>query len=112
MRPASGQFAWCSTSSGVASFSTSATTCSSSASSASFSFDGITMRLSSFEKDVRREIEQWERGESSIWVQALNWAMKPLDWAVDRVAPPEVVDQAGKGIEEFLSFLNNASEWT
>lgn len=70
------------------------------------------MRLSSYEKDVRREIEQWERGEASILMQALNWAMKPMDWVVDRVAPPDVVDQAGAAIEEFLSFLNDASEWT
>ncbi len=70
------------------------------------------MRLTSFEKDVRREIEQWERGDASIFVQALNWAMKPMDWVVDRVAPPEIVDQAGDAIEHFLSLLNDASEWT
>lgn len=70
------------------------------------------MRLSTYEKDVRREIEQWERGDASIVTQALNWAMKPMDWVVDRVAPPDVVDQAGDAIQEFLSFLNDASEWT
>lgn len=70
------------------------------------------MRLTSYEKDVRREIERWERGESSILMQAMNWAMKPVDYVVDRVAPPEVVDQAGRAVEDFLSVLNNASEWT
>src|SRR5690625_7398254 len=70
------------------------------------------MRLTSYEKDVRREIERWERGESSILMQAMNWAMKPVDYVVDRVAPPEVGDQAGRAVEDFLSVLNNASEGT
>jgi hypothetical protein len=70
------------------------------------------MRLTQYEKDVRREIEQWERGDSSILAQAVNWAMKPMDWVVERIAPPEVVDQAGDAIGQFLSALNDASEWT
>ncbi len=70
------------------------------------------MQLNSFERNARREIEKWERGDSSILVQAMNWAMKPMDWVVERVAPPEVTDQAGAAVEQFLSMLNDASEWT
>jgi uncharacterized protein (DUF697 family) len=70
------------------------------------------MRLSTYEKDVRREIEEWQRGEAGVVMQALNWAMKPMDWVVERVVPPAVVDQASTAIEQFLSLLNDASEWT
>ncbi len=70
------------------------------------------MRLSQYEKDVRREIEDWQRGEASVLMQALNWAMKPMDWVVERVVPPSVVDQASGAIEQFLGALNDASEWT
>lgn len=70
------------------------------------------MRLNSFERDVQREIEKWERGDSSILMQAMNWAMKPMDWVVDRVAPADAVDQAGAAVEQFLAMLNDASEWT
>lgn len=70
------------------------------------------MRLNDYEKDVRREIEKWQSGEGSIFSQALNWAMRPMDWVVDRVVPPDLVDQAGDAVSQFLSFLNDASEWT
>src|SRR5690606_12763678 len=71
-----------------------------------------TMRLSQYEKDVRREIEDWQRGEANVFMQAFNWAMKPMDWVVERVVPPSVVDQASGAIEQFLGALNDASEWT
>ena len=70
------------------------------------------MRLNEYEKNVRREIEKWQSGEGSVISQALNWAMRPVDWVVDRVVPPDVIDQAGEAVSQFLSFLNDASEWT
>lgn len=70
------------------------------------------MRLTEYEQDARREIEKWQRGSGSVLSQALNWAMKPMDWVVDRVVPVEVIDQASEAVSEFLSFLNDASEWT
>ncbi len=70
------------------------------------------MRLTDYEKNARREIEKWQRGEGSVLSQALNWAMKPMDWVVERVVPPEIIDQASEAVSEFLSFLNDASEWT
>jgi hypothetical protein len=70
------------------------------------------MRLTSYEKDVQREIEKWQRGDASVLMQALNWAMKPVDWVVERVVPPEIVDQASDAVAQFLSLLNDASEWT
>ena len=34
------------------------------------------------DEKIRREIEDWQRGEASVLMQALNWAMKPMDWVV------------------------------
>ena len=70
------------------------------------------MRLTPYEKSVKREIEEWRLGDSSMITQALSWAMKPFDWVVERVAPPELVDQFDDAVEQGLSLLNDASEWT
>lgn len=70
------------------------------------------MRLSDSEKKIRREIEDWQHADSNVVAQAVNWAMSPIDWAVNRVAPEGLVDQASDKISEFLSVLNDASEWT
>lgn len=70
------------------------------------------MRLSAYEKNVQREIEQWQAGEASVVTQVLSWAMKPFDWVVERAAPPDLVDQADAAINQFLSVLGDASEWT
>ena len=70
------------------------------------------MRLSDAEKSIRREIETWQHADASVVSQAVNWAMSPVDWAVDRVAPPQLVDRISEGIQQFLSALNDASEWT
>ena len=69
------------------------------------------MRLNSYEKDVQREVEKWHQGDASVVMQAFNWAMKPLDWAVAQVSP-DLVDQASDALGQFLSVLNDASEWT
>ncbi|MGI9175153.1 MAG: EcsC family protein [Rhodothermales bacterium] len=69
------------------------------------------MRLTPYEKDVQREIEKWQHGDAPMVMQAINWAMKPVDWAVNRV-DPNLVDQAGGAVEQFLTALNDASEWT
>ncbi len=70
------------------------------------------MRLSEYERGVQREIEKWQHGEPTLLKQAVNWAMKPVDWAVEKAVPPEMVDQAGAAVERFLGLLNDASEWT
>ncbi len=70
------------------------------------------MRLTPYEKEVRREIERWQHGEANLLVRAFNWAMQPMDWVVERVVPTDIIDQASHAIEQFLSVLNNASEWT
>jgi len=70
------------------------------------------MRLTAYEKDVQREIDKWQRADASLLMQAFNLVMKPVDWVVERTVPPEVVDQAGAAVEQFLSVLNDASEWT
>ena len=70
------------------------------------------MRLTSYEKDVRREIEKWQRGDGSMLAQAFNFVMKPVDWVVEQAVPADIVDQAGEAVEEFLGVLNDASKWT
>jgi len=70
------------------------------------------MRLTDSEKAIRRQIEDWQHENANVVAQAVNWAMSPIDWAVSRVTPPEVVDQASEKISDFLSVLNDASEWT
>ena len=71
-----------------------------------------SMRLSSYEKDVQRQIDAWQRSDASLLMQAINFVMKPVDWVVDRTVPPDVVDQASGAVEQFLNLLNDASEWT
>ncbi len=70
------------------------------------------MRLTEYERAAQREIEKWQHGDPSMLKQAVNWAMKPVDWAVEKVAPPGLMEQAGDAIERFLGMLNDASEWT
>ena len=70
------------------------------------------MRLSPYEKEVQREIERWQHGDASLLAKAFSLAMQPVDWAVSQVVPEEVMDQASSAVEQFLSVLNNASEWT
>ena len=70
------------------------------------------MRLSPYEKEVRREIERWQHGEASFLMKAFSWAMQPMDWVVSQVVPEDMLDQASNAIEQFLSMLNDASEWT
>lgn len=70
------------------------------------------MRLTEYERSVQKEIEKWQSGDVSLFAQAFNWAMAPMDWVVERVVPEEVVDQADKSISQFLSLLNDASTWT
>ena len=36
------------------------------------------MRLTDEEKDVRREIEEWQHADASIAVQAMDWAMRSV----------------------------------
>lgn len=72
----------------------------------------VTMRLTSYEKEVRREIDEWQRAEGSLVMQAVNWAMQPVDWLVRQVVSPNLEEQADEVVAQFLSILNDASEWT
>ncbi len=70
------------------------------------------MRLSPEEKRVRREIEAWQHGTGTVLSQAVNWAMSPVDWLMDRMAPEGLVDRLGEGVEQGLAVVSDASEWT
>ncbi len=70
------------------------------------------MRLSSTEKQIRRDIEAWQHADASVVAQAFDWVMRPVDWAVERVVPPEAMDRVTDAISQGLSVLSDASEWT
>lgn len=70
------------------------------------------MRLTDEEKAVRREIEDWQHADASIASQAMDWAMRPVDWAVEQAIAPDRVDDFTERIHQFLSTLSDASEWT
>ena len=69
------------------------------------------MRLTEYEKNVRREVDHWQRADGSIVMQAVNWAMKPVDLLTEKIAP-QILDQASEAVVSFLQMLNDASEWT
>jgi len=56
-------------------------------------------------------VDQWEKG-NSLFQQAMDWAMKPVDWVVDQVVPEDLLDQASDLVSQGLGVLNDASEWT
>jgi uncharacterized protein (DUF697 family) len=87
------------------------------------------MRLTEYEKQAQREIEQWHQGGADIpgWDRGLSelprnltglarhaadLVMKPVDWAVERVVPPALIDRLSDAIGEGLGYLNDASTWT
>jgi uncharacterized protein (DUF697 family) len=70
------------------------------------------MRLSQYEKQVQREIDEWQHGDGSVVTQALNWAMQPMDWVVRQIVSPDMEEQADAIVSQFLSILNDASTWT
>lgn len=81
------------------------------------------MRLTEYEKQAQREIERWQHGEpaglkdglgglAGLARQAADLVMKPVDWAVERVVPPELIDRLSDAIGQGLGVLNDASAWT
>lgn len=69
------------------------------------------MQFSSYEKQARREIDRWLRGDGSLLAQAVNLVMKPVDWVVEQAVPASITERAGEGVEQFLEKLNDASRW-
>lgn len=69
------------------------------------------MRLSEYERQARRDIDRWERGES-LFQQAMGFAMKPVDWAFEQFVPESVLDGLTDALTQGLSILNDASAWT
>lgn len=70
------------------------------------------MRLTDEEKTIRRDIEDWKHADASVAAQAMDWAMTPVDWVVDRTVSPGTLDRVVDRIHQFLSTLTDASEWT
>ena len=69
------------------------------------------MRLNSYEKSTRREVDAWLRGDGSILAQAMDWLMRPVDWVVEQGVPESVVDQMSEAVDIFLRRLNDAGKW-
>ncbi len=70
------------------------------------------MRLTDHERTVQRDLDAWQRREPSVLMQAVNWAMKPVDWALEKVVPAEMMDKAGDAVEGGLETLASATAWT
>ena len=70
------------------------------------------MRLTTYEKDVQKQIGKWQAGTGSFLFKAINWAMQPMDWVVSRVISPDLEEQADGAVNQLLSILNDASKWT
>ncbi len=70
------------------------------------------MRLNEYEKDARREIDQWLQSQSSPGMQAMDMVSRPFDWVLGQVAPEKTIDRCSNAIGAFLNTLSDASKWT
>ena len=70
------------------------------------------MRLTEYERKVRRQIEAWQHGDAGLVSRIMNWAMQPMDWVVKRVITEDIEAQVDQVVSSMLSMLNDASEWT
>lgn len=69
------------------------------------------MRLNSYEKTARREVDAWLRGDASVLAQAMDYLMRPVDWVIEQSVPDALVDQMSEAVGVFLSRLNDAGKW-
>ena len=69
------------------------------------------MHLTSYDKQVQREIDRWLRGDGSLLAQAVNLVMKPVDWVVEQAVPASLTDRVSEAVERFLEMMNDASTW-
>ena len=69
------------------------------------------MRLNSYEKTARRELDGWLRGDATMLAQAMDWVMRPVDWVIEQSVPDSVVDQMSEAVGVFLRRLNDAGKW-
>jgi len=69
------------------------------------------MKLTLYEKSVQKEVDAWLCGDASLVARAMDWVMRPIDWAVQQTVPDQVSDQMSEAITGFLSKLNDATKW-
>lgn len=69
------------------------------------------MRLTDYERQARRDIDRWERGES-LFQQVFSIAMRPVDWVFNQVVPEALLDAITDAFSQVLARLNDASTWT
>lgn len=69
------------------------------------------MGLTAYEKSVQKEVDAWIRGDASLVFRAMDWIMRPVDWAVEQAVPAYLVDQMSEAIGGFLLRLNDATKW-
>ena len=70
------------------------------------------MRLTDYERAALRDLDRWQGGDPSPIMQLVGLAMKPVDWAVDKVVPHAMMEQASDAIEKSLDVLAEGSQWT
>jgi len=70
------------------------------------------MKLTSYERSVQKDVDKWLHGDASLPARAMDWLMRPVDWAVEQTVPTHLVDQVSEAIGNFLSLLNDATKWT
>ncbi|MBL7977182.1 MAG: EcsC family protein [Bacteroidetes Order II. Incertae sedis bacterium] len=70
------------------------------------------MKLTDYEKKALKEIDKWHGGGSSLVQQMMDWAMMPVDWAVNQFVPENLLIEADGLITKGLEVLNDASQWT
>ncbi len=69
-------------------------------------------KLTAYERSVQKDIDKWLHGDASLPARAMDWLMRPVDWAVEQAVPDHIVDQTSEAVSSFLSLLNDATKWT
>lgn len=66
----------------------------------------------SYEKEVRLEIEQWKNEKEGLMSNALNTVSAPISWAFNKVIPDNLNEPLEKAVISSFGVLNNAARWT
>ena len=70
------------------------------------------MRLNTYEKDIRREVDDWLHSQSSPGMHVMDLVSRPFDWMLGQVVPEKTIDQCSDAVGAFLNTLSDASRWT
>jgi hypothetical protein len=65
-----------------------------------------------YENEAVHEVTSWAEGDTSALSKVLRLAARPLDWAAERSATEDVMEEINERIVGFLDTLLDASAWT